>query len=406
MYTIREFYGEEGLAYRQLMCMMFRWQNAQLNKPEEFKKQLVEEDENQEDGFFRMGAYIGDKLYAAIECSGHTIYFDGTQCKMCGVGGVVSDFNGPKGAIKQIYVKAFEKMRQNGQIFSHLYPFAENYYRQFGYDASAEYAFWNVPVERMSFPQYGKNIYFDGSDKMKADIEKVYAQFSVNQNLAVVKNRTQWRLFYNNRVPYQNRSSFVHYNDENVPDGYMDFIAIKKDGTQDLEVKTLWYTTMEGLKGCLSLFEKQKQYCNRVIIKLPKELDVSAFIDSTGGWGRKDKDALHSLTNNGTSRVVDVEEVLKLAKIDGTGQVCIEIVGDHYASWNNGCYTIEFGKERKITKGGKPDIQMDINAFSSAILGRYAFDNLELLENVRILSNCENLKKLFYKKPIWLEDTF
>ncbi|MBR2375379.1 MAG: GNAT family N-acetyltransferase, partial [Clostridia bacterium] len=348
-----------------------------------------------------------DKLYGAIEFSGHTIYFDGKTCKMCGAGGVVSDPNGPyKGTIKQIFIKAFEKMRETGYIFSHLYPFAENYYRQFGYDASAEYAFWNVPVERLSVPKYGKNVYFDGSDRMRADIEKVYAQFIVNQNLAVVKNKTQWKLFYKNRVPYQDRSAYVHYNDENIPDGYMDFVAIQKDGTQDLEVKTLWYTTMAGLKGCLSFFEKQKQYCNRVIIKLPKEIDISAFIDSTGGWGRKDKDSVHSLKNNGQTRVVDVEEVLKFAKIDGEGQVCIEIVGDTYAPWNNGSYTVSFGKERVVKKGGKADIQMDINAFSSAILGRYSLENLELLESVKILSNRENLKKLFYIKPIWLEDTF
>ena len=407
MYTIKEFYGEEALAYRRLMCMMFRWSNEKLTNPEEFKKQLVEEDENQEEGFFRLGAYADGTLYAAIECSGHTIYFDGMNCKMCGVGGVVSDFNGPfKGAVKQIYQKAFEIMREKGQIFSHLYPFAENYYRQFGYDASAEYALWSVPVERLSIPQYGKNVYFDASKKMKADLESVYGLFIKNQNLAVVKNKTQWKLFYKNRIPYQGRSSYVHYADDGTPDGYIDFLAIKNDGTQDLEVKTLWYTTLQGLKGCLSVFEKQRQYCNRVIIKLPKGLDISAFIDTTGGWGRKDKDTLHSLTNNGTSRVVDVEEVLKLAKADGEGKVCIEITGDIYAPWNNGTYTVVFGKDKKVKRGGEADIQMDINAFSSAILGRYTLENLELLESVKVFSNREDLKKFFYIKPIWLEDTF
>ena len=147
MYKIKEFYGADSIEFRRLMCVMFRWKNEQLSNPEEFKKQLVEEDKNQEDGFFRMGAYANDKLYAGLECSGHAIYFDGTECKMSGVGGVVSDPNGPyKGAIKQIFSKAFEKMREQKQIFSHLYPFAENYYRQFGYDVSAEYAFWNVPI--------------------------------------------------------------------------------------------------------------------------------------------------------------------------------------------------------------------------------------------------------------------
>lgn len=407
MYTIKEFYGAEALQYRQLMCIMFRWKNERLKDEESFKKELIEHDANPEEGFFRMGAYADGKLYGAIEFSGHTVAFDGTECNMCGVGGVISDGNGPyKGAIKQIYYKAFEKMRENKQIFSHLYPFAENYYRQFGYDASAEFAFWDVPVERMLFPQYGKSVYFDGTEKMKADIESVYAKFRANRNLAVKKNEMQWSLFYNAREPYQGRSMYVHYNAENEADGYIDYVAITKDGTQDLEVKTLWYTTWEALKGCLSLFEKQRQYCNRVIIKLPKEADISAFIESTGGWGRKDKDVIRSIKNNGTTRVVDVEEVLKIAKIDGAGEVCIAIVGDTYAPWNNGLYTVTFGKERRVERGGKADIVMDINAFSSAILGRYSLDNLELLESVKVISNRENLKKVFYVKPIWIEDTF
>ena len=120
-----------------------------LDDEEAYKNILIEQDNNRNSDFCRLGAFYENKLYAAIESHGFNTYFDGVPCKMSGIGGVISDFNAPfKGAMKQIYKRIFEIMSSKGQYISHLYPFEENYYRQYGYEVSCQSVTWRIPIEK------------------------------------------------------------------------------------------------------------------------------------------------------------------------------------------------------------------------------------------------------------------
>ena len=106
-FTIKEFYGEEVLEFKKLCTVMFRSKNELLADEEAYKKMLTEEDTRRNPHFFRIGAFYKGKLYAALESNAFNTNFDGTACKMSGIGGVVSDFNSPlRSAMKELYKKA------------------------------------------------------------------------------------------------------------------------------------------------------------------------------------------------------------------------------------------------------------------------------------------------------------
>lgn len=405
-YEVREFYGEELIDYKKLCTVMFRGKNQFLKDEEEYKKILAEEDKQHGSDYFRLGAFYEGKLYAAITSNDFNTFFDGAPCKVSGIGGVISDYNSPfKGAMKLINSKAFEMMREKGQYISHLYGFEENYYRQYGYDVSCQSETWKIPVEKLSIYKEGIVKYYDGSEKMKNDIKAVYKKFVENVNLMLVKDDEGWDKFFDERQPYVSGvNAYVHYNDEGVADGYMSYFAQDQgDRPQNMVVSTLWYTDLPAIRGILSYFSTQRAYCDYIIVTLPETVDISPIVDSRGGWSKRI--VVRTVSNQGTTRVVDVEQILKIAKYKGSGKVCIKVYDDIYAPWNNDCFTVEFGDETKVTRGGTPDIEMKINSFSSAILGRFEVENLRIIPDVNIF-NEDELHKVFYKKHLWTEDHF
>lgn len=251
----------------------------------------------------------------------------------------------------------------------------------------------------------GKNVFYDGSEKMKKEIKEIYEKFSSNYNMAIVKDSKQWDDFFKNIRPYVTKTfSYVHYT-KDCADAFM-LYSINENQThpQDFSVRTLWFSSFEGLKGVLSYFVTQRPYGDRVYIKLPCDIDLSAAIEILGGWGKRNVDI--STIIDGTTRVVDVAEVLKRAKCKGCGSVGIKIVNDEYCPWNNGIYTLQFGDKNTVSRGENADIEMDINAFSSLIMGRCELDRAGIFANLKIFGNEEELKKVFYKKCCYIEEHF
>ncbi|MBO5452642.1 MAG: GNAT family N-acetyltransferase [Clostridia bacterium] len=405
-YLIREFYGEEVIPYKKLSTVMFRSKNEQLSDEDAYKEILKKEDLNREPDFFRLGAFYEEKLYAAIEVYGFNANFDGTPCKMSGIGGVISDFNSPlKGAMKQIYAESFKIMRAKGQYISHLYPFEENYYRQYGYDVTCQSETWKIPIEKLCIYKEGIAVPYDGTDKMKEDVKSVFNKFAADKNLLITRNDKEWEAFFESKKPYVSGvNAFVHYNESGSADAYMSYsVSPQADRPQNMVVNSLWFTDFNGLKGILSYFATQRSYCDHLLITLPESIDIAPVLDSCGGWGKRN--VVRTVLNQGTTRVIDVEEVLKMAKYNGEGKICIKIYDDIYAPWNNDCFTVEFGKETKVSRGGAPDIEMKITSFTTGIMGRMSFENLLIFPDIKVI-NKDNLEKVFYKKHVWIEGHF
>lgn len=405
LFEIKEFYGEETLKYKKLCTKLFRFSNPDLLNEEEYSKKLIDDDNNRDKDFVRLGAFYNGILYAGIEMIPYDVNINGKVCKMYGIGGVISDPECPqKGAVKELFKKGFEIMREKGVYISHLYPFEVNYYRQYGYDMSCEHSKWYVPIKAITSFKDGELRHFDNSDKMKKDIIDIYNTFSKNKNMSIVRTEKQWNDFFESHKSYTtNYFSYVHYTD-GIADGYMCYVTKENaDRPMDLETERFWFTSFEGLRGLISYFPTQKSYADNAIIKLPADIDISALIDSCGGWGKKNASKV-SFTD-GTSKVVDVEKILLNSEYYNSGKVTIKI-NDTYCPWNNDCFTLEFGNNTIVTRGGIPDIEMDIKSFTSSILGRYDFDSCKIFPDIKVYGNEENLKKVFFPKSCFIEEHF
>ena len=137
-------------------------------------------------------------------------------------------------------------MREKGQYISHLYPFEENYYRQYGYEISCQQVTWKIPIEKLGIYQNGAVKPYDGTEKMQDDIKKIFDAFSKDKNIMMTKNEEGWKKFFDERKPYVSGiSAFVHYTDDGTPDSYMIYSIIPQDDRpQNMSVDTLWFTNL------------------------------------------------------------------------------------------------------------------------------------------------------------------
>ena len=406
MTDIREFYGKESIKFQKIKCPMFRCGNPKLADEENYAKELEQEEQDLGKDFIRLGAFDGDRLCATIRSESFLANLDGKEIKMSGIADVIADFKPPqKGLVKELFLKCFEMMREREQIISHLYPFQANYYRQYGYEISCKHILWKIPVEYISNCYSGKYVYYDGSDKMKKEIMDIYSTFTKKYNLSIVKSAKSWENYFESILPYAgNYFSYLHYDGEKA-DAFMRYKVITNaERPQDLFVDNLWFTDYRALRGVLSYFVSQRPYADRVLIKTPLNVDLSACNEFQGGWAKRDTRC--ELLFDGTTRVVDVEKVLKVVRYRGNGTVCIQIEGDIYCPWNNDCFTVSFGNETTVTRGGKPDIVMDINSFSSMILGAVSFEDGMIFTNVKVYGQQEELEKMFYKKNLFVDVHF
>ena len=89
LFEIKEFYGEETLKYKKLCTKLFRFSNPDLLNEEEYSKKLIDDDNNRDKDFVRLGAFYNGILYAGIEMIPYDVNINGKVCKIYGICGVI-----------------------------------------------------------------------------------------------------------------------------------------------------------------------------------------------------------------------------------------------------------------------------------------------------------------------------
>ena len=76
-----------------------------------------------------------------------TVRFNGKNAQMGGIGSIATlPQERNKGYVRKLLKFCCEEMRENGQIFSYLFPFSNPYYRQFGYECCNQMQVVSMPL--------------------------------------------------------------------------------------------------------------------------------------------------------------------------------------------------------------------------------------------------------------------
>ena len=407
---------EDFLRRKQLSSISFHYGDEKLASPEAFEEEYqkltalyAKKFGIHQNGVQTVGAYQHDRLIAAATFFPYTVRFDGHDCDMSGVGGVITDPEARRsGAIRAILTHQFERMRAQGQIFSMLQPFSTEFYRKFGYEASVRKVLWEIPIEFMPPASNAGFVRYEGTDAQKQDIKAVYASYAKELGLSLVRDdELHWREHFERWQPYKSGVfAYLHYNAAGQPDAFFAY-TMKYNQPSDISLdacNSIFYADTDALRAVLAFVGTYHYHATHVKLYLPECADLSFLLPQLG---RAMSEIKRSVCEGWMARVIDAEAVLRLARYRGEGRFTVRIE-DGQCPHNCDTFAVRFGGgETQVTRGAQSaDIACSIRAFTTLITGKMGFEDIGYLPEAAVHGNGETLSRAFYRKPLWIADYF
>lgn len=284
----------------------------------------------------------------------------GTVMPMGGIGGVCSMPAARRGGhIRALMQQAIERMHNDGQAVSALYPFKSSYYEMFGY------AGWQVPMwahiepaalaPYMQIPKHGSV-----TQRLTTDAKDAFYAFMQDAQCRTHGMSQQQRLRFDigqDRHPTWFMS--VHEGEETTG-GICYKMDLDKEVMQANAV--FWKTT----NAMLHVFDFMARHVDQVkTISMPlldghdphlwttDDFRITVLSNDDQSWGAP------------MARVVDVAGLAGISVGDARASVTIR---DAQAPWNDGVWTLT-GENGAlvVTKGGEPGGVLTINGFSALV---------------------------------------
>lgn len=335
------------------------------------------------------------------------IRFDGHNESMYGVGGVATlPQYRRKGGIRACFQKALPYLYEKGAVFSYLYPFSTAYYHKFGYELCSKRLLYTVALAHIPVFSVDGSCYLLETSTASAameDIPYIYRVWQEKYNTMVLDTPYDFN-FIKTANPFKDQVfTYVYRSAKGEPLAYMTFCNRREDDLRQMECSRFFYVNEEGLKGLLALAKSFESDYRRICFNLPSDLCLEHVLPE---WSMGAVSC--QLCRDGMIRVINVQKALQDASYRGSGS-CILKIEDSFINENNRAFYIAFenGRCKKVLAVEKePDAVLSVPAFSALLMGGYYPDDIAQFPGVQVNGNMESLKKVFYKKPVYITTYF
>ncbi|MCL2498802.1 MAG: GNAT family N-acetyltransferase [Defluviitaleaceae bacterium] len=351
-------------------------------------------------------AFENGKMLSALTVNPYVIRMNGHEVKMGGIGAVVTlpEARG-RGLIKKINTPVFEAMREEGQVYSFLYPFSFEYYRKFGYEHCYARRNARIPIEQFEKFPYPKQFVPHEPDDGCEPYARIYETFTRGRNLAVVRDEGNWKWMLN-RDPYmKSQFTYLNYGADGTPNAYLLYEAEKNsldDGGNAIKIRELCWTSPEGLYAAFGFFGKMGSEYRAVKWSVPYGLNIQAILPDP-------YDVEWRINAAGMNRIVDVPAALAMQSVPaGSGRVHIKVNDDFWPA-NSGTYRLEWENGNlTATCVQVADIDMETHVTTLAQLTTGYIDASEARyrSDTVIRGDINALNALFPKKYLYLLEGF
>ena len=369
-------------------------------------------DSNEEDirGRIERGEYKSENTYGAVDESGRVIagmeaipfqmWFDGNKVSMAGISGVVSlPENRRQGNIRGIFGMLFNDVYEKGAIFTNLFPFSYEYYRQFGYELCGPARRYTLPLAAArKLPNNGSAHEYIEGDSERAALVNVYENFASRHNIMISRSDERWNNTFN--VSLFSHERLYYWKDSGGE--IKAWVKFKRDAAQMMISEIVW-ADHESMLGILQFVGMYEGAAEKMVFRSSPELTAELYWDNP-----------YQITMEtawmGMSRAINAKRALELMrKPDNDGKFVIKLT-DSFAKWNDDTYKVEYGGGQCAVSAGAGaggvDIEVDERAFAQLILGVYDIRKVADAGRARINGNRETLESVFVKKPILVTDMY
>jgi predicted acetyltransferase len=352
-------------------------------------------------------AFEKGKMLSGLTVNPYVIRMNGHEVKMGGIGAVVTlpEARG-KGLIRRINRPVFDAMREEGQVYSFLYPFSFDYYRKFGYEHC--YARRNaiIPIKEFAKFPYPERFTAHEPEDSHEPYARIYGEFTRNYNLAVVRDESNWKWMLN-RDPYMKlQFTYLNYDASGNPNAYVLYETEVRghEGSHAIKIREMCWTSPEGLFAVFGFFGKLGSEYRVVKWNVPYGVNVQAILPDA-------YDVDWKINAAGMNRIVDVPAVLAMQPAPaGSGRVSIG-VSDAFCPENTGLYRLEW-EDGHLTVGKHAeafthaDMETNVTTLAQLTTGYINASEARFRSDTVIRGDVDMLNALFPKKDLYIMEGF
>ena len=328
--------------------------------------------------------------------------FDGHDVDMIGIGGVstLPQYR-RQGGVRACFEKALPDMYAQGAALSYLYPFSTVFYRKFGYELGCERDLWKLKLAALPrFEAEGSFHLLEKGKELKQEIRQVYDAFARRYNCMTLDGEIEYS-WVDKADPFRDKTyTYVYRSKDGTPKGVVTYKPIEDEGDRTLDcTRRFLFTDVEGFQALLHLLCRLQADHSHILINLPTDVKLDSLLKEWSFGNQQRRRFCHGMV-----RVVDAVQVLKLAKMRGTGELVLEIC-DEQIEQNNGRFRVVFedGKTTEVERTqAQPDICLPIQEFSRLICGKHDMEDVLWLPDVKLNCEPEKAAKVFYRKPMFI----
>ncbi len=331
-------------------------------------------------------------MMACIINNDFAVHFDGRLVKMGGIGGVATL---PEyrygGAVRETLRAILKDARENGEVFSSLYPFSHEFYRKAGYEMFApvvEYQFQPALVRGYRHAGWTKRIK-KGEDH--SEMKRVYAQFAGKYNLMLERPESRYRV----GDPFGSEDFTMLLGDERGARAYL-YYQTDRDGGNVLNVRDIAFADAEGFRMCLGYLGRMSADYSKVKLAMPADVPLMQLVPES-------YDVTPRFREQPMARTTNVQKALELMKKPEGTDFTIRVTDD-FLPENGGVYHVTAEKAERTE--GKADLEADQRALTLMILGALNLEEAEFRTDVKVNANRDVLKMVFVRKPLFIADFF
>jgi len=352
---------------------------------------------------YAWGAFSEDgTLFSSVIVKPEAMMFNGQSVKMAFTGGVTTLPEARNaGGVRKIYEKVFPKMKDDGILFSFVYPFSFPFYRKFGYEQSYSRSRFFIPIDALNIYSYPSGVRAHKKGDSPRDFIKVYNQFIKDKNLAIVRSDDEWQEILNRDPHLKREFTYIHYDNQGESNAYVLYTPVQKDDECLLVIKELVWSDISGLYDMLGFIYGLRSEYSHVSWEAPNCLDFFSLIEDSWEVSVKWEGA-------GMNRIVDLPRVLELLIPPSEYGSVILDVSDKFLPFNTGRYLLKW-KSGSISVSKTdmlPDMETDIETLTQMVTGYLTPAQALYKKGISIHAKLDVFSALFPHKNLYMMELF
>ena len=344
-----------------------------------------------------------EKLTACLELPTYQARYQGKVIPITGVGGVASLPEHRKGgAVRRLFTYTLPWMRDQGAVFSCLYPFSHSFYRKFGYELCQLPTAWQVPAESLRHLPCSCQVDMLQPGCDLSPLKEVYDAYLGQCQLAIQREDRHWRELLG-KASYKDRRYSYLFSQEGKALSYV-VIQAENDGPYSKAgvVRELAWSCPQGLREALGFLNRLAAQYGRFRITLPQGTLLPALVDEC-------YDCKPSCHDQPMARVLQAVEAFRLRPL-AQGVRCRVAVEDPFLPENTGVFALtgagDHTQVEQLPLSEEWDLSVDPGTLTQLLLGTLTLGEALCKPQVTLRDNAQALEQAFPKAAVFLNEYF